>query len=387
MKYTCAHCGKEFERSPAKVKNLEYCFCSIPCRVDEQRMCFLTGENKYWKRDFIREPKKMTNSGYIYEKGCILKPMADMDVFADDRDQSVVVDDTQVELLDRVVAEYLTKDERMVLELRRSGATLAQMRDLLGMAPNSTINKTVDSVVGVAKFFVENVEVLDAEKDPILRAFARGVDLDEIAIDNKVSRSTIKRRLAVLILNHPHSTVYDKVRAIRQYTRNTQKGKNMANANWRDEFRKLILERVGNVWYVWGGQSLHGAWALSQPSKTKQGTADCSGLVLEVLKEVGVLPKTFPDKTASELRQQFSSVTTKPEPGDLAFYGQPNRVSHVMFHLGTVEGLDSDQCVVGMAGGGRSGMTYEQARLLGVGLWVRTSPKYRKDFLGYRKVN
>lgn len=326
------------------------------------------------------------NGGYIYEKGGMVKPVADMDALPDEHEHRVV-DEEQLEILERIVAEYLSEDERLVLELRRNGATLKQMRDLLGMAPSSVINRTVDAVVDVVKFFVQHVEVLDAEQDPILRAYARGKTFDTIASEVGISVSTVKRRLSVSMLNSPHCEVYEGVRRIRTRVRArmTKKEDRVAGKNWRDKFRDLIMERVGRVWYVWGGQTLFNNVSNQYVDGSYSGEADCSGLVLEVLKNVDVLPKTFPDMTAHDLRKHFAH-TTKPEPGDLAFYGRPRRVTHVMFYLGHVEALNSEQCVVGMCGGGRSGMTYEQARLLGVGCWIRTSPRYRSGFLGYHKV-
>lgn len=323
----------------------------------------------------------MTGDGYNREKGALVKPVADMDSFASDDKPELDNVEELLDRLDTIREHYLTEDERMVLDMRRDGVTMEQMCELLGLSHSKggTVHRAVESVIATARFFAEHLDVFEGEQDLMLKAYARGVSLQQIAADAGVHKNTVQQRIAVAVLNHRYEAAYRQVTRIRRQVRTRWKEKKMPRANWRENFRNLIMERIGNVWYVWGGQTLKGL-------VSGEGECDCSGVVLEVLKEVGVLPKAFPDKTAHDLRRHFTSRTTKPEPGDLAFYGRPRKVTHVMFHLGIVEELNSDQCVVGMVGGGRSGMTYEQARLLGVGLWVRTSPRYRRDFLGYRKV-
>jgi len=140
---------------------------------------------------------------------------------------------------------------------------------------------------------------------------------------------------------------------------------------WRDEVKEFITSQVGKIWYVWGGQNIGG------------GVADCSGLVLEVLKKFGRLPKDFPDTTADGLYKFVTTPTENPKPGDLVFYGR-SRISHVMFYVGKVYDI-GDRCVAGMCGG-RKNMTSNQARLMGSSLWVRKYPKYRNDFVGFGKV-
>ena len=145
----------------------------------------------------------------------------------------------------------------------------------------------------------------------------------------------------------------------------------MADEAWRDDLRKVVLNAVGKVWYHWGGQDF------------EQGVADCSGLVLELLKLVKVLPADYPDRTAQGLAREFSTTVQKPRCGDLAFYGSSwNKVTHVMVYLGGVQGRG--EFVAGMCGGRRN-MKAIWARLVGAGLWLRT-PRYRRDFLGYRRV-
>lgn len=145
----------------------------------------------------------------------------------------------------------------------------------------------------------------------------------------------------------------------------------MSSDKWRVQFKLFLVSKLGKVWYVWGGQSL------------KDGEADCSGLVIEVLKKYGRLPEDIPDMTAQGLSRMFA-ITKKPEPGDLAFYGKSwSKVTHVVFYIGSFNNYPNT--VAGMCGG-RSGMKKTWAKKLGAGLWLKTSAKYRRDFLGYRKV-
>jgi len=154
---------------------------------------------------------------------------------------------------------------------------------------------------------------------------------------------------------------------------------------WRDRFRDMMLMLSDKgVWYVWGGQKPFGY----QHDVNLQGVADCSGLVLEVLKKLGKLPKAFPDMTAQSLSREFAA-TSKPKPGDLVFYGKDwRRVTHVMFYFGELEYRADKKiadAVVGMCGG-RGGMTEQEARMFGGMLKFQRGSKYRRDLLGARKV-
>jgi len=149
---------------------------------------------------------------------------------------------------------------------------------------------------------------------------------------------------------------------------------------WRSDAKEWLLENTGQVWYHWAGQQVD------------QGRADCSGLVMEVLKKFKVLPGNFGDMTAQELARHFRHARN-PRVCDLVFYGKTwRKVRHVMFYLGPFVVGRSDgtltsheNCVAGMCGGRRL-MDENWARLAGAGLWVKTSPRYRRDFLGYRRV-
>ena len=149
---------------------------------------------------------------------------------------------------------------------------------------------------------------------------------------------------------------------------------------WREDAKKWLLDNCGEQWYVWRGQNI------------EQGHVDCSGLVLEVLKKFKVLPESFGDVKAQGLSRCFR-YTRSPQVCDLVFYGKDwNHVTHVMFYVGELGGYDVegtwlsyDHCVAGMSGG-KKNMSSSWARIMGAALWVKTSPRYRRDFLGYRRV-
>lgn len=102
---------------------------------------------------------------------------------------------------------------------------------------------------------------------------------------------------------------------------------------------------------------------------------DCSGLVCELLKSVGVL-KNGEDLSAQMLYDRFSQDGTwnKAQRGCIAFYGESGqKVSHVGFCI-------SPYLMIEAGGGDSSTKTIEDAKLKGA--LVRMRPiLYRKDFL------
>lgn len=164
------------------------------------------------------------------------------------------------------------------------------------------------------------------------------------------------------------------------------------DAKWRNRFRTMIeMLTLKGVLYTWGGQNPFGKCEMSHGTDGKcdcPRTADCSGLVLEVLKKLGKLPNAFPDMTAQSLAREYAK-TTKPQPGDLVFYGKAwNHVTHVMFYYGELEYRANKRipdAVVGMCSGRRNMDDYE-ARLFGGMLKFQRGSKYRRDLLGFRKV-
>ncbi len=100
---------------------------------------------------------------------------------------------------------------------------------------------------------------------------------------------------------------------------------------------------------------------------------DCSGLVIELLKSVGMLERTYRD-TAAGLHKLYASYPLAiPDFGALAFYGVPD-ISHVGFCLNPYLMLE--------AGSGTSETTtLDVAERQNA--FVRVRPiKSRKDFIG-----
>jgi len=141
------------------------------------------------------------------------------------------------------------------------------------------------------------------------------------------------------------------------------------NSIQRKKIKNWILTNLGKVWYVWGGQNV------------QAGEADCSGLVIDLYKRLGIFPKNFPDMTAQGLWNTLD-LKLLPDTGDLAFYGKDtNHITHVMIYLGEVGNWS--HTVAGMCGGRRN-MTKQQAMWLGSGLWVRRHFRYRRDFVNFK---
>ena len=103
---------------------------------------------------------------------------------------------------------------------------------------------------------------------------------------------------------------------------------------------------------------------------------DCSGFVMFVLRPFGLVP-TPADWYAERLREMFAQ-THSPEPGDLVFYGQDKRASHVMVFVG--EGI-----CVGACGGTSKTRTLEAAIRRHASVKLRRV-EYRKDLLGFANI-
>ncbi len=113
--------------------------------------------------------------------------------------------------------------------------------------------------------------------------------------------------------------------------------------------------------YLWGGASYDGI--------------DCSQLVIEILKQRGLVQSNF-DCTAHDLfLRTHSGGILKPEAHALVFYGSKQRATHVAYCL-------DERTVLESAGAGSNCTTREIAAKLGA--FVRMRPIfYRRDFLGF----
>jgi hypothetical protein len=107
--------------------------------------------------------------------------------------------------------------------------------------------------------------------------------------------------------------------------------------NWqkRSTATKYALSFTG-TFYKWGGDDPSGF--------------DCSGLVVELLKAVGIL-KRGSDYTAAQLSAMFPEVQ-KPARGCLACYGNP--VTHIEYCIDKYH-------TIGASGGGSATRTIEDA--------------------------
>ena len=104
------------------------------------------------------------------------------------------------------------------------------------------------------------------------------------------------------------------------------------------------MKYVG-TWYSWGGDDASGF--------------DCSGLMIEVLKAVGLFPRKG-DETAQGLYERFKDkVTQNPVEGCLVFYGRStNRITHIELVVAIFGGT---VFTVGASGGGSKTKTKEDA--------------------------
>ncbi len=109
------------------------------------------------------------------------------------------------------------------------------------------------------------------------------------------------------------------------------------------------------AWYLWDAQRDQPyVWGGDDPV----AGFDCSGLVIEGLKGVGILPK-IGDWTAEGLSVHLKNRETKRlKPGCLLFYEHHHRITHVVI----VWAVIGDRVlVIGASGGGRKIKTREDA--------------------------
>ena len=120
----------------------------------------------------------------------------------------------------------------------------------------------------------------------------------------------------------------------------------------------IYLQKWIGHFYLWGGDDPSGF--------------DCSGLILEVLKSVGLIRPNI-DMTAYDLYRWFNhSKTIKPGPGKLVFWFREAKVIHVEMMI------DNDH-TVGASGGGSATKTIADA--------VRHNAFVKMRPLNYRGTN
>jgi len=103
------------------------------------------------------------------------------------------------------------------------------------------------------------------------------------------------------------------------------------------------------TWYTWGGDDPSGF--------------DCSGVCIEILKSVGLLPRSF-DATANGLMGMFNKVPA-PFEGCLVFWLSGSRAHHVEYCL-------DELFSIGASGGGSHVKTLEDA--IKANAWIKVRP-------------
>jgi len=280
-----------------------------------------------------------------------------------------------------------------LLRLMRDGKTPSDVAEIMGFQRRQRARENMSRVVVVVRFYCRHARAIRRLYGASLPVDRRTLVAFRMYVVGRMGQREIAERLGY---GHRRNLCVAMLRARRKMAAaggcsdvlamlkdcsrrgggskvlRMKRRRLMADEAWRDDLKRMVMdELVGRVWYEWGAQSPF------------TGKADCSGLALEVLKAVGVLPKGYPDRPAQGLAREFRTTVAKPKPGDLAFYGASwQRITHVMFYVGDVDG-QSDQ-VAGMCGG-RVNMKADRAFRVGAGLWVRPM-RYRRDFLGCRRV-
>lgn len=107
----------------------------------------------------------------------------------------------------------------------------------------------------------------------------------------------------------------------------------------------VVAERMLGKPYIWGGDNPGEGF-------------DCSGFVIEVLKSVGILPRSG-DWTANDLLRYFAkNPTSVPKEGCLMFWGKGTKATHVEFVFAVIDGT---VLTIGASGGGSTTKTQQDA--------------------------
>lgn len=116
------------------------------------------------------------------------------------------------------------------------------------------------------------------------------------------------------------------------------------------EIQKANYMRTKAVWYLCRWVGTYYTWGGSDPSGF-----DCSGLMIETLQAVGILPMPF-DHTANGLYLMLKNKTPPPKAyaGCLVFWFKEGRAIHV-------EMMIDDYHTIGASGGGSKTLTRADA--------------------------
>lgn len=145
-----------------------------------------------------------------------------------------------------------------------------------------------------------------------------------------------------------------------------------------DDPRFLDLLAAWGTPYSWGAgspQTARSAWPGGPKGSNGGNGWDCSGFAQAALVRLGLLPDKASDRPAATLYAAGADVTLGDERlGDLAFYGLPGHVQHVMVVV--AQGV-----VLGARGGGSMTNANDTKA------FVQIEPlKYWNLFLGVRRL-
>ena len=138
----------------------------------------------------------------------------------------------------------------------------------------------------------------------------------------------------------------------------------------------VLLEAL-DVPYSWGAGTPASRWPQGSAGSKGGVGWDCSGFAQAALVKLGKLLSTATDRTSQGLADHASGISEwEAQEGDLAFYGTAwDKVTHVMVSLGNGQ-------VIGASGGGSA----TNADDASAKVKIFNTPRYRGDFLGYRRI-
>lgn len=142
----------------------------------------------------------------------------------------------------------------------------------------------------------------------------------------------------------------------------------------RQQLRAWLLARQ-DCPYAWG---FKGGLTL-MPDGTMRDAYDCSGLVTAGLMHTGG-PDWRQTHGSGALFDELPRLEAEelPQPLDLAFYGQPGQISHVVY-------VWDDGRIFGACGGNHTCTNAIIAAKMGAKVQFKPSRDYRPDFRGYRR--
>jgi len=294
------------------------------------------------------------------------------------------------------IKKFLTKEEKILLELLREGKSCEDISEIMRYYDRGTSRLRINRVIKISKFYCKWKEQVEQLSHDNLRFLFPGhqrvvlLFIRDRLLHTKIAKKTgytpgsvielfwkSVRKIQKRGMNELSNFLIEAF-ALTELRRTKMEDSRMDS--WRERLKTGLLAMTGKVWYEWGAQEV---------ILGKEGFADCSGLVIELLKAQNIFKADLQDMTAQGLAKYCGKRTGKKQIGDLAFYGKDkDNINHVMFWIGPVEigNIEFPNAVIGMCGG-KTNMKKEDAKLLGAGLFLKKTQHYRKDFLFFGKVD